>query len=66
MEFGFVEPYTKWYHIDTSYVESIIMELGGTCENPLYAKMENYGYLHMETLFMPIEPLWLSTSWDLW
>ena len=45
-----------------SYVASIVIELGGTCENPLYAKMRHYGYSLMETLFIPIETLWLSTS----
>ena len=49
-----------------SYVESIVMELWGTCVNTLYAKMGNYVYSLMETLNIPIEALWLSTSWDLW
>ena len=45
---------------------SIVMENGGTCENPLYAKMGHYGYSLMETLLMPIEALCLYTSRDLW
>ena len=34
------------------------MELGGTCENPLSAKMGHYGYSLMEHLFMNIEALY--------
>ena len=37
------------------------MELGGTYENPLYAKMGHLSYSLMETLFMSIKALLLST-----
>ena len=40
-----------------SYVAYIVMELGSTCENPLYAKWVHYNYSLMETLLMPIEAL---------
>ena len=43
-------------------VETQLWNLGGTCENPLYTKSRHCSYSLVETLFMPIQALLISTS----